>query len=209
LSKEPITWKIDITSSDVQYLSFSQDNRWLAISSVYELYLWDRKEPAKAPVSYTSLVARESISPVIFSPDSNWLAVGMSKGSALLANMDQLTSDPIVLRGHSDSVDSLAFSPDSQWLVTGSRDTTLRLWSMDTDQLLQRGCKLVGRNYTREEWKKYFPGKEYPANPEAATCPQWTLAPLEAATSLDAFTDVPVDPPDVPIEIIPEEGLQQ
>lgn len=40
------------------------------------------------------------------------------------------------LKGHSDWIRSLAFSPDGQAIVSGSNDKTVRLWNVETGQLI-------------------------------------------------------------------------
>ncbi|MFM6474924.1 MAG: WD40 repeat domain-containing protein, partial [Dolichospermum sp.] len=41
------------------------------------------------------------------------------------------------LIGHSDSVRSVAYSPDGQTLASGSKDSTIKLWNVNTGNLLQ------------------------------------------------------------------------
>ena len=43
----------------------------------------------------------------------------------------------IVLEGHTDNVRSVAFSPDGHTLASGSRDETIRLWDVNTGELLK------------------------------------------------------------------------
>lgn len=54
---------------------------------------------------------------------------------ALLASLpvDPLAPGaPAVLRGHTDAVTALAFSPDGGTLASASRDTSIRLWSLES-----------------------------------------------------------------------------
>ena len=60
------------------------------------------------------------------------------------------------LQGHEDTVWSVAISPDGQTLATGSSVDTIKLWSLDWDELLALGCDylqeyLATRDEEREE----------------------------------------------------------
>src|SRR5205085_6287592 len=40
------------------------------------------------------------------------------------------------MEGHSEQVTSLAFSPNSEYLVSGSRDSTLKIWDVNSEREL-------------------------------------------------------------------------
>ncbi len=42
----------------------------------------------------------------------------------------------LILQGHSAFVSSVAFSPDGKYLASSSKDTTLRLWSVESKKQL-------------------------------------------------------------------------
>jgi WD40 repeat protein len=70
-------------------------------------------------------------------------------------------ANPLALRGHDGNIYSVAISPDNHWLVTGSLDGTARLWSLQVKDLIDLARITVGRNFTAQEWKLYFPGEPY------------------------------------------------
>ncbi|MCJ8283707.1 MAG: hypothetical protein MJK14_28995, partial [Rivularia sp. ALOHA_DT_140] len=56
-------------------------------------------------------------------------------------------------QGHQSIVTSVAFSPDGKILATASR--TIKLWSLDLDDLLAKGCKYLEAYFiTRPKKKK-------------------------------------------------------
>jgi WD40 repeat protein len=65
-----------------------------------------------------------------------------------------------LLSGHQSSVSGVAISPDNRWIVTVSHDGTVRLWKWRWNDLLDAAEK-VGRNLTKDEWKRYLPDTPY------------------------------------------------
>jgi hypothetical protein len=56
-------------------------------------------------------------------------------------------------------------------VVTASWDGTARIWTLDTSVHVGIACAQAGRNFTRAEWWRYFPGAPY-----RKTCEQWPEA---------------------------------
>jgi hypothetical protein len=55
----------------------------------------------------------------------------------------------------------VAISPDNRWVVTGSHDQTARLWLLQINDLINLARITVGRNFSNDEWRLYFPGEKY------------------------------------------------
>jgi hypothetical protein len=55
----------------------------------------------------------------------------------------------------------VAVSPDNRWVVTSSDDHTARLWLLQVNGLVELACTIVGRNFSDDEWKLYFPSQPY------------------------------------------------
>ena len=87
--------------------------------------------PGLAPKSVAeSNRHRAIVRAVAFSPDGQWLASAGLDGLVLLTPRKP-KAKPIVLADHSGGVESLAFAPDSRQLATGSRDSRVRLHSIE------------------------------------------------------------------------------
>ena len=64
------------------------------------------------------------------------IAVGLDSGDIMI--LDAITgSGKLVLSGHVRGVTSLAFSPDGTLLVSGSDDDTIKLWDMQTGEVMK------------------------------------------------------------------------
>jgi WD40 repeat protein len=100
---------------------------------------------------------------VAISPDSHWLVTGSLDGAVRLWDITAKdpAASPVVLHGHKDAVNVVAISPDSHWLVTGSQDHTARLWPLQVKGLIELARVSVGRNFSADEWKQYFPGEKF------------------------------------------------
>ncbi|NUM43839.1 MAG: WD40 repeat domain-containing protein, partial [Anaerolineales bacterium] len=161
---------------------FSPHGNWLAILDACSyVQLWDMNDPTNKPIT---LPGRENTGLTLaFSPDETWLA-GMSGSSISLWDLNNLTLDPLVVRAHEGDIDTLAFSTDGKWLATGGQDNTVRLWDMAriTIPPLEQSCSIIGRNFTRSEWVRYFPGEFY-----KKTCERW---PVEMEVYVMIFNDI-------------------
>jgi hypothetical protein len=75
-----------------------------------------------------------------------------------------------VLPGHDADVTAVAFGQgrhqDPHWAITASLDGSVRLWTLDPEDLVDPACSAAGRNLDLEtEWVKGL------KKPDQPTCP--------------------------------------
>jgi len=100
---------------------------------------------------------------VAISPDNRWVVTGSDDKTARLWDLSAKdpAANPVVLRGHEGPVYAVAISPDNRWVVTGSDDKMARLWLLQMKDLMHLARIMVGRNFSADEWRLYFPGEKY------------------------------------------------
>jgi WD domain, G-beta repeat len=103
------------------------------------------------------------ITTVAISPDNRWVVTGSGDETARLWDLSAKdpAANPVVLRGHDEWVNAVAISPDNRWVVTGSDDKTARLWLLQVNDLVNLARITVGRNFSVDEWRLYFPSEKY------------------------------------------------
>lgn len=97
------------------------------------LVLWDANTGQKL----TTLTPnpRVGVGALAFSPDDQYLAVGLDNGQVTLWDVAQLKLQR-TFGDHTDIIRNLTFSPDGQHLVTASDDHTAKVWAVQTGALL-------------------------------------------------------------------------
>jgi WD40 repeat protein len=106
------------------YLAITLDQKLLATTSEQgEINLYDLQ--TLTPI-YSLEKSSSPVNGLIFSPDSQQLAIAFGDGMVKLVNIAQKL--PIVLKKDAVPVTSLNFSLEGQFLLTGSENGTVRLW---------------------------------------------------------------------------------
>ncbi|MBI4872026.1 MAG: TIR domain-containing protein [Candidatus Riflebacteria bacterium] len=132
---------------------FSLDGRWLAAdASVWDLALARGRAAKQFPTEPASLA---------FSPDNQWLATTDKDGTTRLWSLraDDPAEPAWILPAQTDRF--LGFSPDGKWLATAHRDGSVRLWLMRWPEVLSAAAAKVGRNLTRDEWRRLVGPHDY------------------------------------------------
>jgi WD40 repeat protein len=118
------------------------------------------KDPAANPVVLSD--HNGPVYGVAISPDNRWLVTGSSDNTARLWDLSakDLADNPVVLRGYHE-IRGVAISPDNRWVIAGCYDGRVRLWPLQTKDLIPFARITVGRNFSADEWRLYFPGEKY------------------------------------------------
>ena len=125
-----------IGSHPILNLAFSSDGETLA-AGVEDgtLHLYDVKTATHIDtINYMP----SNIRSIAFSPDGKTLAIGSGYNAGAISLWDTASSTLLhSFRADTSTVHSVVFSPDSKKLVTGGRDNHLRLWDVETGNLLR------------------------------------------------------------------------
>ncbi|MHC5773420.1 protein kinase domain-containing protein [Nostoc sp.] len=142
-------------SHAVKSVAFSPDGQILVSGSWDKtIKLWDINTGREI----CSMTGHQlQVNSVAFSPQGQLLAsasydrtIRLWQISALESSQRELQNRPCysllsTLSGHAWAVLTVAFSPDGQILATGSDDNTIKLWEVNTGQLI---CTLVGHSWS-------------------------------------------------------------
>jgi WD40 repeat protein len=125
--------------------------------------LWDLS--AKDPAANSIILRHEQgVTAVAISPDNRWLVTGSEEGTAQLWDLsakDPAASSIVLLDHAAGPVEAVAISPDNRWVLTGSANIGARLWLLQSNDLVNLARITAGRNFSINEWKRYFPGEKY------------------------------------------------
>jgi WD40 repeat protein len=130
------------------------------------------------------------VSSVAFSPDGKAVAAGYRGGDGGdgggvvvwdAAARERLAGAPLpVPEGF---VSSVAFSPDGKALAAGYYGGVV-LWDVDLNSWQRRASQIANRNFTRDEWRQYFPDEAYrPTFPDLPVPPEETSTVSAAPTA--------------------------
>ena len=115
---------------------FSPDRRFLAMSCTSGMVFLCDLDKEYEPTEFLAGDFERPIGAVLFSPDSQYLAVGGRDRVVTIWDLGggwspgESPTEFMRCSGHVGSIFSLAFTPDGSRLASGSADTTIKIWDM-------------------------------------------------------------------------------
>jgi hypothetical protein len=182
LGDEPLAVK----EGGVRSVAFSPDGKTIAagysgsdddFGSVGGVVLWDVAARKRLVGDQLSMKKGEVVS-VASSPDGKTIAAGFYGDGSGVVLWDvtahrRLVDEPLaVIEGN---VSSVAFSPDGKTIAAGYGHYGVLMWDVDLESWQRRAGRIANRNFTRKEWREYFPDEPYRATfPDLPVPPELT-----------------------------------
>jgi WD40 repeat protein/class 3 adenylate cyclase len=151
----PQTGPISVTT-----VAFSPDGTLASGSWAGIVNLWDPK--TGKGLGHPTLVAQAPVSAIAFARDGKMFATsGGSSGHTkvwVTSTLQQLGDD---FPGGEGSWGNIAYTPNGRYLFSAYADGSAYRWPVTVDAWADQACRVAGRNFTREEWRRFVAGRSY------------------------------------------------
>jgi WD40 repeat protein len=145
--------------------AISPDGKTLAAGGQDQtIRLWDITDPLHATPIGSPLHSPRNVAQVAFSPDGKTLASGGDDGGVLLWDVSDRAhpvaiGDSLIPPGVASRT-RVAFDPQSR-LYAASRDGSIRIFNLDTDNAAKRICANTRNVLTKQRWNQVLPSLPY------------------------------------------------
>jgi WD40 repeat protein len=141
------------------YLGFNPGETMIAGIAGQDVYIW----PVTLDREPFVLTHNSDLSSIDFSDDARYLVTAAGAIISVWNLADGVLLSQWDAPGH---VRQACMLGQDAHVVTGDTRDNLTVWDWKPFDLVDRTCALLTRNFTDEEWQRYFPGEAY-----RATCP--------------------------------------
>jgi len=150
-------------------VAFAPDGTLASGSWAGIVKLWDAKTGRE--LGHPTLVAQAPVSAIEFAPDGKMFATtGGSSGHTkvwVTSTLQQLGDD---FPGGEGAWGDIAYTPDGRYLFSVYADGSAYRWPVTVEAWVDQACRVAGRNFTREEWRRFVAGRSY-----ARVCPEFPI----------------------------------
>ncbi|MDZ4781932.1 MAG: protein kinase [Planctomycetia bacterium] len=147
-------------------LAASEDGNWLvAVDALDQVLLWDMSSwpgrdvaPPQPRVLGDDETSGRGVTGCAISRDGARLATFGLDGLIRLWNLREWNAGgtPLLLSGHVQHVQSAVFTPDGRTLISGGYYGGIREWPLTSEDLLSHARRVVGRELTPDERRRYM-----------------------------------------------------
>ncbi len=140
----PLRQHADSFSSPSKFV-FSRKGQWLASGSENihvisnDVMVWNLSEPDPEPLLLQG--HSEQVNDIAFHPTKDWLATASNDGTVKMWDISNPKAIPRDLR-HDGLVWSLRFDAQGEWLSAVNEKGEIRIWALETNDLLEKARKL-------------------------------------------------------------------
>ncbi len=153
-------------SGAVLSVAVSADGRWLFSSSDSRdrtIRIWDLAKPEATTAVRIIKGHARAVRDLALSSDRRWL-ISVSADHTIRL-WDLLDAHPAassrVIHGHTSAVLSVTADAAGRGFFTGSENGRMYFWPLQIEDIVDYARKVVGRNFSQEEWQRYFPAESY------------------------------------------------
>jgi hypothetical protein len=152
-------------------LAFAPDGTLATGSWAGIVQLWN---PATGKqIGHPTLVTPAPVASLSFDPKGDvFSTTGGSDGTAKLWTTETQQQFGATFPGDASRWGNAVYTPDGSKLIVFYEDGTGYVWPTSVDDWKRHACAVAGRNFTREEWRRFVSGLSY-----AKTCPGLPQAP--------------------------------
>jgi WD40 repeat protein len=162
ISSENVIYELKSYSiGEIASLEFSSAGNFLAGGGTFgriEIWNLQTSAPLELPLIWTGV---GNVTAVTFSPDGHTLASGDQFGNLALWDVASRQQIGQTIKADEAPVTGLLFATDGLSLISASQNGRIQRWDLDPQSWIKRLCSLAGREFTEDEFRVFFPDKDY------------------------------------------------